>query len=388
MPPEGLEPPTRGLEIRCSIQLSYGGKLYNFKAYVVILIGTKGQLIKTAGVMLELQRRKIDYTYVQTDQHPSLNRILERKMGLKPPDINLTNNREDLSSPKDMLSFVFKVIRNAFKHRDVFRKGDILITQGDTVSTLLAVLIGKFFGMKVAHIEAGLRSFSIMHPFPEELVRRISSYLSDILFAPSEWAYNNLKAYWSRKLVVNTMQNTVYDVLFEFVPPREKDVDSDYVVSAIHRQETIYNRKLFEKAVQTIERASRMKKVKYILHRTSETQLMKFGLYERVASNPKVEIMGYLDYISFMELVKNSAFVITDGGGLQEETYYLNVPCLIMRFRTERTEGLGETAYLSKFEDSRINYFLENYRKFRRTKPFPRLYPSRKIVDTLLGISS
>ncbi len=351
---------------------------------MVILIGTKGQLIKTAGIMREFQRRGMDYLYVQTDQHPSLNRILEEKLQIKHPDINLSGRKKDLESPLEMLGFLAKITINAFRHRKEIKKERILITQGDTISTLFAALIGKLFGMKVAHVEAGLRSFDIFHPFPEELVRRITTWLADYLFPPSDWAEGNLKHYKGKKLIVNTKQNTVYDVLFEFVPPREGDVDSDYAVAAIHRQETIYNRGLFEKAVSVIERASTMKKIKYIVHKTSERQLKKFGFYERLKQNPNIEMMGYLDYISFMQLVRGAAFVITDGGGLQEETYYLNVPCLIMRYKTERMVGLGETALLSKFEDEKIEEFFRNYRSFRRRKPFPRHYPSRIIVDTLL----
>jgi len=354
---------------------------------MIVFIGTKGQLIKTAGVMRELQKRNIDYLYVQTDQHPSLNRILEKKLGLKSPDINLTNNEKDLSSPSEMINFVFKVLKNAFKYKQVFQKRKIIITQGDTISTLLAVIIGKIFGLKVAHIEAGLRSFSLLHPFPEEIVRRLSSYFSDILFAPSDWAYENLKTYWNKKIVINTKQNTVYDVLFDFVPPREKDINSDYIVCAIHRQETIYNRNLFKKAIDVIKEASKIKKVKYILHKTSETQLKKFGFFKEISENPNIEILGYLDYISFMELVKNSEFVITDGGGLQEETYYLNVPCLILRYKTERVEGLGETALLSKFDEKNVEYFFKNYKSFKRNKPFLRMYPSKRIVDELLSLT-
>ena len=352
---------------------------------MVILIGTKGQLIKTAGIMRELQRRGLDYLYVQTDQHPSLNRILEDKLGVKHPDINLSGRKKDLESPFEMLVFLFKITLNALRHRNRIKKEKILITQGDTVSTLFAALVGKLFGMKVAHVEAGLRSFDIFHPFPEELVRRVTTWLADYLFPPSDWAEENLRHYKGKKLIVNTRQNTVYDVLFEFVPPREEEVDSDYAVAAIHRQETIYNRSLFEKAVKVIERASQIKKIQYIVHKTSERQLKKFGFYDRLKQNPRIEMRGYLDYISFMQLVRGAAFVITDGGGLQEETYYLNVPCLIMRYRTERMVGLGETALLSRFEEDKIEEFFRNYREYRRKKPFPRYYPSRVIVDTLLS---
>jgi UDP-N-acetylglucosamine 2-epimerase (non-hydrolysing) len=352
---------------------------------MVILIGTKGQLIKMAGVMLELKRRSIEYLYVQTDQQPSFNRVLEEKFGLKKPDLNLRNEQKDLKNIYEIPIFILKVLINAFKHKSEIKKYKILITHGDTLSTLLAVIIGKLFNMKVAHIESGLRSFNIFHPFPEELIRIISVHFSDILFPPSDWAESNLKKYEGKKIIVNTFQNTVYDALCEFVGPKEDDPrNSNYIVSAIHRQETIYNKERFKKCIEVIINASKLKKVKYIIHKPSEAQLRKFKLYDIIKNNKNIEIMGYLDYITFMNLVRDSAFVITDGGGLQEETYYLNVPCLLLRERTEREVGLGETAFLSELKDEKINYFFENYYNFRRKNKFKRYYPSKIIVDTLI----
>ncbi|MCS7245756.1 MAG: UDP-N-acetylglucosamine 2-epimerase [candidate division WOR-3 bacterium] len=355
---------------------------------MIILIGTKGQLIKTAGVMIELQRRNIDYLYVQTNQHPSLNRILERKFNIKAPDIELNRSKKDLSKIYEIPLFLLKIFFNSLKHYKELKKHKILITQGDTISTLFAVFIGKLFGLKVAHIESGLRSFNLLHPFPEEIIRIISMHFSNFLFAPSDWAYGNLKKYQNKKIIINTKQNTVYDVLCEFVKPKEDDPrNSNYIVCAIHRQETIYNKERFKKAVEVIIKASNLKKVKYILHKPSERQLKAYGLFEILKQNKNIEMMGYLDYISFMELVRDSSFVISDGGGLQEETYYLNVPCLLLRNKTEREVGLNETAMLSEFDDKKIDYFFENYYNFRRRKEFTRYYPSKIIIDELLNIS-
>ncbi|MFZ8845795.1 MAG: UDP-N-acetylglucosamine 2-epimerase [Candidatus Hydrothermia bacterium] len=274
---------------------------------MVVLIGTKGQLIKMAGVMLEFERRKIEYLYVQTDQQPSFNRVLEEKFGLKKPDLNLRNEQKDLKNIYEIPIFILKVLINAFKHKSEIKKHKILITQGDTISTLLAVIIGKLFNMKVAHIESGLRSFNIFHPFPEELVRIISVHFSDILFPPSDWAKSNLKKYEGKKIIVNTFQNTVYDALCEFVSPKEDDPrNSNYIVSAIHRQETIYNKERFKKCVEVIISASKLKKVKYIIHKPSEVQLRKFKLYDIIKNNKNIEIMGYLCFKTKKSKIYNS----------------------------------------------------------------------------------
>ncbi len=349
---------------------------------MVILIGTKGQLVKVAPVMKELQERNISYKYVQTDQHPNFNRELEKKFGLKPPDLNLWKGKKDLVKIWELPIWFLTCFVNALRNRSFFAREKILITHGDTISTFLACLIGKLYSLKIAHIEAGLRSFNLLHPFPEELVRRISSKFAHILFAPSDWAVSNLKR--ERGEVINTKQNTVFDTLAIYVKKRNELPKEKYVVAAIHRQETIYDYGRFKKAIDIVERVAKNFRIIYILHKTSEYQLKRFRLYNKVAQNPNIELRGYQDYITFMNLVSNCEFVISDGGGLQEETYFLDVPCLILRNRTEREIGLNETAWLSEFNDDRIDYFLKNYQNFHRKKEFVRTYPSKIIVEELL----
>jgi UDP-N-acetylglucosamine 2-epimerase (non-hydrolysing) len=341
---------------------------------MVFLLGTKGQLIKTAGVMREAG----DYTYIQTNQHPVMNRELERLLGLKSPDLHLSGRSNDLRTPLEIPGWFLGCFWNLFRNRRFLKKERILVTQGDTLTTLFAALAAKVFGLKLAHVEAGLRSYSILHPFPEEIVRRFVSKFATYLFAPGRWATQNLKN--ERGVIVDTAQNTVYDVLGEIAVKKEGE---KHIVAAIHRQETIYNRPRLETAVSVVKRASRIAPVLYVLHRPSEHQLKRFGFYDDIANDPRISIRGYYDYISFMQVVANSVFVISDGGGLQEETYFLDVPCLLLRNRTERRVGLGITALLSEMKEDRITYFLENYDSFHRKGDFTRLYPSRLIARML-----
>lgn len=350
--------------------------------YLIVLIGTKGQLVKTAPVIKELQDRNIPYKYVQTDQHPELNRELEKRFGLRSPDLHLWHSKKDLVKFWEMPVWFISCLVYAIKNRNFFQGEKILITHGDTMSTLFACIIGKLFGMKIAHIEAGLRSFSIMHPFPEEMIRRITSKMATLLFAPSVWAVENLRR--EPGIIFNTQQNTVYDTLADFVTKQNRTEKDKYVVAAIHRQETIYYKSRFKKAVNLVESIAKKFKVIYIIHKTSEHQLKEFGFWEQLEKNPNIKLTGYLEYITFMNIVKNCEFVMSDGGGLQEETYFLDVPCLILRNRTEREIGLNETSSLSGFNDQKINHFLNNYSTFHRKREFVRYFPSKRIVDELL----
>ena len=341
---------------------------------MIVFLGTKAMCVKLAGFMREIG----DYKYVSCEQHPTMLRLLEKQLKLKPPDLKLREAENDLDCPLAILVWFAKCLMNLIVHWRFFKGGRVIITQGDTLSTLLACIAAKIYGLKLAHIEAGLRSHSLLHPFPEEMIRRIVSKFADYLFAPGEWAAGNLAN--ETGTVVNTNQNTVYDTLTAINPKRES---GKYIVASIHRQETIYNRERFTQCIEIIEQAAEIAPVRLILHRSSECQLEHYNLQQTLKANPRVELFGYFEYMAFMELVTNSLFVITDGGGLQEETYFLNVPCLILRDRTERREGIGETAYLSRMEQSRVDYFLQNYDIFRRTNGFTRQYPSRMIAQTL-----
>lgn len=343
---------------------------------MIILLGTKGQVIKMAPVMKELDN---NFLYVQTYQQPGIIKELESALCVKTPDLTLWNGG-NLTSMKDVLKWWQTCLKEVWKQRDFFQQEDILITHGDTMSTLMACIVARLFKLKLVHIEAGLRSYSFMHPFPEEIVRRIVSRYADILITPSDKAYNNLKG--MRGKVINGKQNTVYDTLCD-LKYTKKNGDK-YAIMAIHRQETIYNALRFMKAVETAHIIAENMKVKYILHESSKKKLKKYNFYQGLVQNDNIELLSYQNYYDFMNLVFNAEFVVTDGGGLQEETYYLNVPCLLLRDRTERQIGLNETAFLGGMDETKIQKFLDNYSKYKRKSTFKRYYPSKQIARYLL----
>ena len=346
---------------------------------MIILLGTKGQVIKMAPVMKELNN---DFLYVQTYQQPGIIKELESALCVKPPDLILWNSSVGLTSMMDVLKWWRVCLIEVCKHRNLFQQEDTMVTHSDTMSTLMACIVARLFKLKLVHIEAGLRSYSFMHPFPEEIIRRIVSRYADILITPSDKAYNNLKEMPGK--VINGKQNTVYDTLCDL--KYKKRTGDKYAVMAIHRQETIYNALRFMRAVETAHIIAENIKVKYILHESSKKKLKKYNFYQGLLQNDNIELLSYLNYSDFMNLVFNAEFVVTDGGGLQEETYYLNVPCLLLRDRTERQIGLNETAFLSGMDETKIQEFLDNYKKYKRKSAFKRYYPSKKIARYLLRI--
>lgn len=355
---------------------------------MIILIGTKGQLIKMIPVMQEMANRDLYFNYFTTDQHPSMNKKLEQHFGLCfARTLRRDVSYNDAETPMQLIRLFidcFYTVWSFSNHLGLnrwWRKQKLIITHGDTATTLFACLVAKLFGKKLAHIESGLRSYSILHPFPEELIRRIACRCADYLFAPGDWAVGNLK--YVRGKVINTRQNTVYDLLKQI--PIHKSGEK-YVVFTCHRQETIYNYHRLAKVVALAHRLAEKFTVNYILHATSEHQLRQYNLYYGLL-RAGIKLLPYQDYVSFMSMVAGAEFVVTDGGGLQEETYYLDIPCLLLRDRTERKVGLGKTAILSEMDDATINWFLENYRVLHRHGGFTDHEPSKIIVDWLEKIA-
>jgi UDP-N-acetylglucosamine 2-epimerase len=121
----------------------------------------------------------------------------------------------------------------------------------------------------------------------------------------------------------------------------------------------------------------------FVLHEPTKQQLMKFDLLSSLSQSTLVEMSPLLPYIEFVDLIAGADFIVTDGGSIQEECYYLNKPCMVMRSKTERIEGLGENVQLVEFSPNQIEYFLENYSSFKREEFKEDISPSEIIVDNL-----
>lgn len=260
----------------------------------------------------------------------------------------------------------------------------LVLVHGDTFSTLIGALMARLARLKVGHVESGLRSFNYLNPFPEELTRVLVFRLSHIYFSPGKWALDNLSGYSGLK--VDTHSNTLKDSLRIAVA----QIDSSqikipaclYAIVSIHRFENIFSRQKLIRVIETIERVADRINLVFILHKPTEKKLRDFGLYERIALNPRIELRPRYDYFKFIKLVSRSAFVISDGGSNQEECHYLNKPVLLLRMATERQEGLGSNCTLSKFDPAVIDEFIVRYPEFRQEAGDDVASPSTIIAET------
>ena len=359
---------------------------------IYVFIGTKAQYIKTAPLLRLMQDRGIHYHLINSGQHAEFTKALRIELGIGEPDASLAS-KGNIKTVREAFIWFMRYVAIAlfkpkFMKRRFFNVGPgICIIHGDTPSTLLALIMAKRAKLKIAHIEAGLRSHNLLRPFPEELVRIICMRFSDYLYAPSDWAYENIMRMGVKGKVLNVRQNTNVEALYYALGSTNSPVrkmDSPYCLITIHRTETILNRRRLTFVVELAELLTEKIQVVFVLHDPTRRQLEEYGLIGRIIDNSQIGATGLIDHAAFLAYLANADFVITDGGSIQEESYYLDVPCLVMRKETERMDGLGENVQLAEFDLSVINSFLENYPSLRRGAKTKNLHPSSEILRSLL----
>jgi UDP-N-acetylglucosamine 2-epimerase (non-hydrolysing) len=355
---------------------------------IICLIGTRAQLIKMAPIILELERRQIPLHLVLTGQHRETMEQLFSDFGIRIKRLYLYEGTE-ITGIAQMGVWFLRCLMKCLTEREKYlprskQKRDVILVHGDTFSTLLGAIAGKIRGIKVAHIEAGLRSRNIFHPFPEELTRLAVSRLSYFSFCPGEWAYDNLKEHSTIR--VDTHHNTLIEAVDLALKSSSDSCDSrveEFGVVSIHRFENILNAGGLTRILDLVEKAAEKYPLIFVLHPATRKRLIEFGLFARLESNPNIELVPRMGYIEFVGLLKRAKFVISDGGGNQEELSYLGVPTLLMRKATERQEGLNSTATLCRYDKGVLEQFLANLSRTHQTIRAIETSPSGIIVDTL-----
>lgn len=359
-------------------------------------VGTTAEFIKLAPVIKEFKDREIDFKLITSGQNKILFEELSGYLGPIKADISLKEKSEKPS----ILGFALWGIRTFFaslvllgeEFKGLNKRNCYFIVHGDTVTSLLGSLVAKFYRLNLVHIESGLRSFNFFEPFPEEISRYIVSRLADVHFCPNKWSVDNLKSVAGAK--INTKQNTLLESFWWAERKRKpaviKKINGEYFVLVIHRQEHVLfkKEKIKELMKYILENVEQRLSCVFITHAISLNFLKEVApeLPEEIKRN--LNLIPRLPYSDFMRLIRNSEFVITDGGSNQEETYYMGKPCLLLRSRTERIEGLGKNVLLSKYNKRVIKEFINNYRRYNKNKIYRKNIkktPSRIIVDYLIG---
>jgi UDP-N-acetylglucosamine 2-epimerase (non-hydrolysing) len=219
---------------------------------------------------------------------------------------------------------------------------DWIVVVGDVNSTAACAMVGTKLWIPVVHLEAGLRSRD--RRMPEEINRLVTDAIADVLWTPSEDADENLAAEGVDEEKITRVGNIMIDS-FEMLrgPIEEADTrgelgleTSGYAVVTLHRPSNVDTRETLEPIVDALVNLGRDLPVAFVAHPRTLKGLEQFGLRDRLESTPGVRLLEPLPYVGFMNLVTGARLVVTDSGGLQEETTYLGIPCITLRENTER----------------------------------------------------
>lgn len=306
---------------------------------LAIVIGTRPELIKMAPVMRELKRQHIPFTFIHSNQHYSKNL-----------DQNIINN---LSLPNVDFHLNVGSGTHAFQTGKIMMgvepiltkiKPNYVLVHGDTNTTLACALSAVKLHIKVAHIEAGLRSFD--YSMPEEVNRMLTDRISDLLFAPSKISQKNLINEGIIKSRIHVTGNTVVDALKQHIEiartqsnviEKLKLIPQEFILATAHRPENVDSRLQLEKTIRLLAGMSKYSgmQVVFPIHPRTNSNLMEFGIE---VNSSRIRLIEPVNYLDTLALIDSCALVITDSGGLQEEAYVLNTPLITIRTSTERPE--------------------------------------------------
>lgn len=273
-------------------------------------------------------------------------------------------------------------------------KPDLMLVVGDVNSTFAAALTANKLGIKIGHIESGLRSFD--REMPEEINRILTDEISDFYFVTEESGISNLENDGKPKAAIYFVGNTMIDTLVAF----EEEIKhatvlddlgltpQDYVLITMHRPSNVDEPAGLAKLVQLLSKLSADLKVVFPIHPRTVKKLKESNLYATIESNKNIVISEPLDYFSFQKLIANCLAVVTDSGGIQEETTFKQVPCLTLRANTERpsTIDIGSNILLN-FEVREVMDAIKKIRVGNHKKgSIPPLWDGKateRIVDVL-----
>jgi UDP-N-acetylglucosamine 2-epimerase (non-hydrolysing) len=285
--------------------------------------------MKVAPVMSALKTRKhVVQTVIHTGQHYDANMsdVFFEQLGIPTPDVNLavgsgTHARQTAE------------IMTRFEPVLLERQPDIVLVYGDVNSTVATALVCAKLGVRVGHVEAGLRSFD--RTMPEEINRLVTDQLADLLFTPSEDGDVNLQKEGVPAEKIFRVGNVMIDSLVKLLPVAQRQSKNGfperYALVTLHRPANVDDSTTLKRLLQSLLEVNRDLAVIFPAHPRTRQRISDFGL-----DAEQLRVLDPLSYVDFLGLQSRATVVITDSGGIQEETTYLGVPCLTLRENTER----------------------------------------------------
>jgi UDP-N-acetylglucosamine 2-epimerase (non-hydrolysing) len=305
---------------------------------VINVVGARPNVMKVAPLVEAMKRREREFTplVVHTGQHYDalMSDVFFRDLELPAPDIHLGVGSASHAAQT-------AAVMERFEPVVIREKPDWIVVVGDVNSTLACALVGAKLGVKVAHVEAGLRSRD--RTMPEEINRLLTDQLGDLLFTPSPDADDNLLAEGIPRERIRLVGNVMIDSLLKHLARAKSSgigqqlgvAGKDYAVLTLHRPSNVDDPVTFARILEALEEIARRLPIVFPIHPRTKKTMAEFGFSERVARSG-VRLIEPLAYLDFLGLYSGSRLVLTDSGGIQEETTVLGIPCLTLRENTER----------------------------------------------------
>jgi UDP-N-acetylglucosamine 2-epimerase (non-hydrolysing) len=297
--------------------------------HIFHIVGARPNFMKVAPVLNALKGRKdVVQTLVHTGQHYDVNMsdVFFQQLRIPAPDVNLAVGSG--SHAKQTAEIMMRMEPVVLE-----RQPDIVLVYGDVNSTVATVLVCAKLGVKVGHVEAGLRSFD--RTMPEEINRLVTDQLADILFTPSEDGDENLRREGVSDEKIFRVGNVMIDSLVSFLPVAQKTkidgIPDRYALVTLHRPANVDDSATLKGILESLLEVNRDLAVVFPAHPRTRKKISDFGL-----NAGQLRVLDPLPYVDFLGLQSRATVVITDSGGIQEETTYLGVPCLTVRENTER----------------------------------------------------
>lgn len=365
------------------------------KIKIINVVGARPNFMKIAPLIKQMRKNDLylDQMLVHTGQHydKTMSGDFFEQLGIPEADINLGVGSEShaVQTAKIMIGFEKVLIEH---------QPDFIVVVGDVNSTVACALVASKMGVRIAHIEAGLRSFD--RSMPEEINRLLTDAISDFLFITEHSAYLNLQHEGIEKEKIFFVGNVMIDTLIDslnIVESRELPFESlkekEYGVVTIHRPSNVDDAGILEKILDALGILANKIPLVIPLHPRTMQNVGKFKMNDKIKTIKENGVVtGPLGYLEMLKLTKSAKFMITDSGGLQEETTYLGVPCITLRKNTERpiTVTDGTNVLVGDDTDALLNYcddiFSDRFKKGR----IPELWDGKtaeRIVKNLLSLS-
>lgn len=327
---------------------------------ILTIVGARPQFIKAAAVSREIAKHStINEVIVHTGQHfdKNMSEVFFEEMNIPKPHYNLNiNSLGHGAMTGRMLEGIEGILLN--------EKPDWVLVYGDTNSTLAGALAASKLHIKIAHVEAGLRSFNTA--MPEEINRILTDRISNALFCPTEQAVKNLESEGFNKLACKIVNigDVMQDAAMFYAKHSKKpelDLSNEFVLATVHRAENTNDRNRLSSIVEALNEIHKKTTVLLPLHPRTRRYIEEYSLH------PQFNIIEPVGYLEMVYLLQNCSMVMTDSGGLQKEAYFFKKPCLTLRDETEWVELIKNNVNIlcNTMEKESI---IEGYYKMYRSK--------------------